>query len=139
MAASCSWRSRWEPVAFDDQALVAPEATEIDVGGRRGRFATREGDVIAVGEGQVQRDIYSDLVLDLDQGPLGLHLVDTKGRDSAGDADGAGRACRGQGGRPRRAAALGRDARSGSAADHRRPAHARRTDPVPRAGAVLAV
>jgi hypothetical protein len=71
----------WEPVAFDDQALVAPEATDLMVGGRRARFGVSEGDVIAVGEGQVKRDIYSDLVIDLEQGPLGLHLTDTKGGD----------------------------------------------------------
>lgn len=80
----------WEPIAFDDQALVAPDATDLTVGGRRARFAVREGEVNAVGEGLVKRDIYSDLVLDLDQGPLGLHMTDVKGNDRQGTLTGLG-------------------------------------------------
>ena len=81
---------RWEPFTFDDLALVSPDATETTVGGRRARLAVREGDVVAVGEGQVKRDIYTDLVLDLDQGPLGLYLTDVKGQDRQATLTGLG-------------------------------------------------
>lgn len=71
----------WSPVAFDDLRLVTPDATDLSVRDRRARFSVGEGQVVAVGEGLVTRDIYSDLLLDLDQGPLSLHLTDTKGGD----------------------------------------------------------
>jgi hypothetical protein len=71
----------WEDVAFDDLPLVTPDATDLTVAGRRARFDTKEGQVIARGGGQVTRDIYSDLILDLDQGPLALRLTDAKGTD----------------------------------------------------------
>ncbi len=71
----------WDPVAFDDLALVTPAASELMVGDRRARFSVREGQVNAVGEGLVTRDIHSDLLIDLDPGPLALRLTDAKGRD----------------------------------------------------------
>lgn len=71
----------WEPVAFDDLALIRPDATDLTVGGRRARFWVEDGVVLVPGEGQVARPIYSNLVLDLDVGPLTLQIVDTKGSD----------------------------------------------------------
>jgi len=74
-------RIAWEPVAFEDLALVTPDATDLTIAERPARYSVREGQVVAVGEGQVTRDIYSDLILDLESGPLGLHLMDAKGND----------------------------------------------------------
>ncbi len=71
----------WEPFTFDDLVQVTPGATETTVAGRRALFSTEDGEVLVPGEGPVMRTIYSTMSLDLDQGPLRMLMLDTKGRD----------------------------------------------------------
>ena len=74
----------WLPVAFDDVPLTKPGWIESTVAGKRALFRTKAGQVLKARGGYEMRDIDSELVLDLAQGPLRLHLVDGKGRDRRG-------------------------------------------------------
>jgi hypothetical protein len=71
----------WEDVSFDDLGLLQPEATALTVEGRRALFSMEQAEVRAKQGGVVTRDVLWDLVLDLDPGPLRLHITDPKGKD----------------------------------------------------------
>lgn len=80
----------WLPVSFDDVPLLKPGWTELTVAGRRALFKVKAGQVLKARGGYELRDIDSELVLDLEQGPLRLHLLDGKGRDRRALLEGLG-------------------------------------------------
>src|SRR5262245_39707728 len=71
----------WEPVAFEDVRLLKPGYTDLTVGGKPALFKVKPGQVLSRNGGIESRDIDSELVLDMAQGPLRLHITDGKGKD----------------------------------------------------------